>query len=96
MRSRSIPAPPCAPPRAAGRTSEVETLLTQGTPIDAPDADGNTALIVSIVADHPDVAAVLQQHGASLEHRNHTGQSARDLAKASGDAALGRALGLEP
>jgi len=81
---------------AAGDTTELESLLDQGVPIDVPDAAGDTALIKSVEADQPAAAALLRQRGASLEHKNHAGQSAGDLAKAKGDAALEGALGLSP
>ena len=81
---------------AAGRTAEVEALLAQGATVDAPDADGNTALMKSVQADHPAVAALLRRHGASLDHRNRAGQNARDLAARVGDANLDEALGLAP
>ncbi|HZK99165.1 MAG TPA: hypothetical protein VFC47_04635, partial [Caulobacteraceae bacterium] len=79
---------------AAGRTAEMEALLTGGVPVDAPGADGETALMKSIQADHPAAAALLRRHGASLERRNHAGERARDMATAKGDAALNHALGL--
>jgi uncharacterized protein len=81
---------------AGGRTAEVQALLGQGVAVDAADASGNTALIDSIQAGHPDVAAVLRRHGASLDHKNDAGQSARDMAAAKADVALNRALGLAP
>ena len=81
---------------AAGRTSEVETLLDQGVPVDAPDAEGDTALMKSVLADQPATAALLRRHGASLDRRNHAGDSAREMAPAKGDAALNQALGLAP
>ena len=81
---------------AGGQVKELEALLAQGVPVDAPDADGDTALMKSIEADHPVAAALLLRHGASLDHRNHAGQSARDLAAAKGDAALDKALGVGP
>jgi hypothetical protein len=81
---------------ANGRTREIEILLDQGAPVDAPDAVGDTALMKSIQADHPAAAALLRRHGASLERANHAGRSARDMAAASGDAALERAIGQEP
>jgi hypothetical protein len=80
----------------AGQTAEVESLLDQGAPVDAPDAEGNTALIKSVQADHPAAAAALSRHGASLDHKNHAGESARDIAAAKEDAALNEALGLAP
>lgn len=81
---------------AAGRISDIEALLAEGAAIDVPDADGNTALMKSIQADRPAIAALLRRHGASLDRRNHAGESARDLARARADPALNRALGLEP
>jgi ankyrin repeat protein len=80
---------------AAGRAGEVEALLRRGVPVDAEDAEGNTALMSSIRADRPAVAALLRRHGANLDHRNHAGESARDLARAKGDAKLLRALGID-
>jgi hypothetical protein len=81
---------------AAGRATDVEALLEQGAPVDAADAAGNTALMKSIQADQPDAAAVLSQHGASLDRKNHAGESARDMARAKGDAELDQAIGLSP
>ncbi len=81
---------------AAGRTAEVQDLLRQGAPVDAPDAAGDTALMQSIQSDHPAAAAALRRHGASLDHRNQAGESARDMAKARNDAKLDQALGLSP
>ncbi len=80
---------------AAGRTDEVEDLLAQDVPIDAPDADGETALMKSIQADQRAVAALLNRHGASLDRKNRAGESAKDMATAKGDEALSKALGLE-
>jgi hypothetical protein len=81
---------------AGGRTAEVKALLDQGALVDAPDADGNTPLMKSIQADQPGVAALLRRHGASLDRKNHAGESAREMATAKDDAALNRALDLEP
>jgi len=81
---------------AAGRTAEMEALLAQGIPVDAPDADGETALMKSIQADQPAAAAMLRRYGARLDRRNHAGERARDMATARGDAGLNRAIGLGP
>jgi hypothetical protein len=80
---------------AAGRTAEVKALLDRGVPVDAPDADGDTALMKSIRADHPAAAALLRRNGASLDHKNHAGESPRDMATAKGDPELNQALGLD-
>jgi hypothetical protein len=81
---------------AAGRTAEVEALLAQGVPVDAPDAAGETALMKSIQAGHPAAAAALRRHGASLDRRNRAGESARDMATAKADPVLDQALDLGP
>ena len=81
---------------AAGRTTEIQALLDQGAPVDGADVDGNTALMDAIRADRPDVAAILYRHGANLDRINRAGQSARDMARAQGDAALKQAIGLNP
>ena len=80
----------------SGRTAEVQALLAKGAAVDTPDADGETALMKAIQANHPDVAALLRRHGASLERKNHAGLSARDMAAAADDPDLNRALGLPP
>lgn len=81
---------------AAGRTAELAALLAAGVPVDAPDAEGETALMKSIQADQPAAAALLRRRGASLDHKNHAGDSARDMASAMDDPELDRALGLDP
>jgi hypothetical protein len=81
---------------AAGRTTELEALLEHGVPVDAPDADGNTALMKSIQADHPAATALLRRHGARLDRKNRAGESARDMATDKGDAELNQAVGVGP
>jgi hypothetical protein len=81
---------------AAGRTKDIEALLDQGVPVDASDAEGNTALMLSIRDNRPGAAALLRRHGASLDRTNRAGESARDLAADRGDAALSRAIGTGP
>ena len=97
--SAASPSDPAAGLRAAaaaGRTAEIEVLLARGVPVDAPDAEGETALMKSIRAGQPAAAALLRRHGASLDLKNHVGERARDLAMAKNDPALNEALGLEP
>jgi hypothetical protein len=50
----------------------------------------------SIQADHIAASALLRRHGASLDHENHAGESARDMAIAKGDVELNQAIGLDP
>ena len=52
---------------------------------------GNSATAVSLMKsvrpNHPGAAELLRRGGASLDHRNRAGESARDLAAAAGDDA---------
>jgi len=81
---------------AAGRIAELTALLTPGAPVDAPDDDGETALMMTVQANHPAAAALLRRHGANLDLKNRAGVSARDMAASIGDPDLDRALGLAP
>jgi hypothetical protein len=81
---------------AAGRTADVQALLDEGVPVDAADANGDTALMKSVQADHPAAAAALRRHGANPDRKNHAGESARDMAAGKRDAALGEAIGTAP
>jgi ankyrin repeat protein len=81
---------------ASGHTAEIQDLLAHGVPVDAPDTDGDTALMQSIQADQPSAAALLRRRGASLDQKNLAGVSARDMATARDDPELDRALGLGP
>jgi len=81
---------------AAGRLADLTALLAQGTAVDAPDREGETALMKSILANHPAAAALLRRYGASLERTNRAGVSAREMAASIDDPELNRALGLAP
>ena len=80
---------------AAGRIDEVTALLAEGVPVDAPDADGETALMRSIKARRSAAAALLLRRGANLDRVNQAGESARDMARSVDDPKLNQALGLE-
>ena len=79
---------------ASGRTVEVENLLARGVPIDAPDADGDTALMKAVTVGHWRTVAVLRRHGASLDRKNRAGRSVRDIAESMDNDEAGQALGL--
>ncbi len=79
---------------ARGRARDVERLLDRGAPIDAADEAGETALMKAIQARKPAIAGLLLRRGASLDVKNRAGVSARDMARAVGDAELNAALGL--
>ncbi len=79
---------------ADGKIDEIQALLDQGVPVDAPDIDGNTALMVSIKADRAAAAALLYQNGANLDLKNRAGLCARDMAKAENNININQAIGL--
>ena len=64
-----------------GALGTILDLLDSGAPIDATDADGDTALTAAEV--HPGTAIVLARHGADLSHRNSKGKTAYMIAAAS-------------
>ena len=64
--------------------------------MDAPDDDGETALMKAVQANRPAAAALLRRHGASLDLENRAGVSATDMARAIDDPELNRALGFPP
>jgi len=79
---------------AAGRLADLRRLLALGAPVDASDDVGDTPLILAIRANHPDAAAILVRHGADLDHRDHAGDTPRNLVAGRGDAAMEKALRL--
>jgi len=79
---------------ADGRTGEVEALLAQGVPVDAPDRNGTTALMMSILADQPTSIVVLRLHGASVDRKDHAGRSAKDIAADQHDPEIDEAIAL--
>ena len=79
-----------------GRTRDIRRLVSQGIPVDAADAEGNTPLMKSIQAGRTEAAALLHRYGARLDLRNRAGVSARDMARETRNPALDEALGLDP
>ena len=88
-----------------GARDGVRALAEAGADLDAADPDGTTALNIAIINAHYDVAALLVEKGASLEHRRcrrhdaalrgdrHAASGADDqpaAAEAVGAAAAGR------
>jgi hypothetical protein len=102
--SQALPARRAAPDQAeklraaaaAGRTSELKSLLVKGVPVDAADEDGETALMKSVKAHQPEAAALLRRRGADLDRANDAGVSVRDMATSIDDAELNEALGIGP
>ncbi len=94
---RTAPRDPAARLRLAaaqGSLAEAKTLIAHGARVDAADENGDTALISAVRENHPEIAALLRRHGASLDRHNHAGQSARGLASALANPEMDRALGL--
>ncbi|MDP3618310.1 MAG: ankyrin repeat domain-containing protein [Ramlibacter sp.] len=81
---------------AEGRVAELSRLLAEGARVDAPDNDGETALMKAVQANQPAAAALLRRRGADLDLENDAGASARDMAAAIDEPELNRALGLAP
>jgi hypothetical protein len=62
-----------------GVLSAVRDLLSRGARINAEDDHGNTALHLSVLFDHSDVAGLLLEQGADPEHRNLHGDRPGEL-----------------
>jgi hypothetical protein len=81
---------------AAGRLKELRALLKQGMEVDAPDADGQTALMKAVQAGNAEAVALLRRSGADPDLENAQGLSAREMAARAADPAVRRALEGEP
>jgi ankyrin repeat protein len=80
---------------AGGRISEIAALLAQGAAVDAADAEGETALMKAVKANHAPAVALLRRRGADPDLKNLAGTSPRDMAARIGDPDLDRALGVD-
>jgi ankyrin repeat protein len=76
--SSGVVEPASALREAAGRGDipAVRALLEQGSPVDARDGQGATALIRAAYGNHLDVAALLVQAGADVDLADDSRQSA--------------------
>lgn len=73
-----------------GALGTILDLLDSGVPIDATDAQGDTALTAA--AFHPGVVKALAKRGADLSHRNQVGKTAYMIAAASNRTLITLAL----
>jgi len=62
-----------------GMLDAVTDLLARGARVNQEDDNGNTALHLSVLFDHPAVSAFLLEQGADPEHRNHHGDRPGEL-----------------
>jgi ankyrin repeat protein len=78
-------APEAAMLKAAedGSLGSILNLRDSGVPINCCDEDGNSPLMIAVRAGHHGVVRSLYHLGANINHRNHAGESALGLAKAS-------------
>jgi ankyrin repeat protein len=67
-----------------GDTARVRQLLTEGAPLEARDAQGNTPLLRATQGNHAQAAAALIEAGADVNSQNHMQDSAYLLAGAQG------------
>src|SRR3569832_1842850 len=73
-----------------GQTKEVASLIARGTPVDAADRDGHTALMLAAQRGHAETVQLLLDRGAKPDLRDKQGLSAYALALLAGRAAVVR------
>lgn len=58
-----------------GKTADLLEFLDHGLPVDAQDAEGNTALMLAAYHGHPCTVSALVDRGADADLRNNRDQS---------------------
>ena len=85
LRAHGAPEPAASPMlRAAcrgGLLSEVQRLLRDGAPVDAPDGDGRTPLMMAAFCGREAVVRLLLSHGADPTRPDSSGKTAADYAR---------------
>lgn len=66
-----------------GSLGSILNMRDSGVPINCCDAGGNSPLMIAVRAGHQGVVRSLYHLGADINHRNHAGETALGLAKAS-------------
>jgi thiosulfate/3-mercaptopyruvate sulfurtransferase len=71
-----------------GNASVLRALLAAGARVDAINADGNNALWLACVGNHPDLIDLLVSAGIDIDNRNESGATALMYAASSGRDAV--------
>ncbi len=66
---------------AKGYYEMTKLLIEKGANINAPGAEGNTALHQSVIMGRNDIAQLLLEHGAQTELKNNAGETPFEIAK---------------
>src|SRR2546423_2141254 len=77
---------------AAYSASVTEMLLAKGAPLDAPNALGNTPMILAAKHGNPESIDLLAQKGANVNHANEAGERALTYVACQPTAEAARAL----
>ena len=83
----------------SGDAATARTLLAAGADVDAPSADGGTALLWAVHLDQPDIVTLLLDAGAEVAATNRYGVGPASLAAENGRASILGALldaGVDP
>ena len=75
-----------------GDTQKVQTLLEQGTDVNAKDDDGSTALMAAATYGHIEVVQNLLAQGADVNAKDNNGSTAIMMAKKEGHKEIVRIL----
>ena len=92
----SLAAPSPRPLQAAAGRGDLETLkkllAEPATRVDAPDADGRTALLAAVLAQHPAAVRLLLEAGADPGRADRAGLTPRTAAQAGANAEIAALL----
>ena len=84
----AVPASPIADAAMKGDLAGVKTLLTQKADVNAPQADGATAIQWAAYTNNLALADLLIKGGANVKLANHDGATALSLAAINGNAPM--------
>lgn len=84
----AVPASPVADAAMKGELGTVKTLLAQKTDVNAPQADGATAIQWAAYTNNLALADILIKGGANVKLANHDGATALSLAAINGNAPM--------